>query len=194
MTQQPVENGDTGFVARAKINGNFTELYTGAFGTNPPVYVSWAALAAVAGTSAQIALVAAVDVASHTDPVTGDTVANGGVYQWSSEPAGWERVADLDSQLAQVSAETAMAFSGPLYGTTALGLAATPLGEEFAVDLADGSAAIYINSAGTAVFTRNVIIAPAAPGAAALIGTTSPGGNVQAALDAIIARLVAGGL
>ena len=92
---------------------------------------------------------------------------------------------------AALSASAAAALSGPFYVTTAEGLAATTDGQEFNVraNLTDPTADVYLNSEGTAVFSRTFIIAPDAPGTAALIGTTA--GDLQTVLDAIEARLTA---
>ena len=50
------------------------------------------------------ATVAASDTGTHTDPVVGGTVNNAGKYTYSTSPAGWQRVADLDSQTAAAAA------------------------------------------------------------------------------------------
>ena len=97
-------------------------------------------------------------------------------------------VADIEALVSAV-----LALTGPLYGTTALGLAATASGEEFAVDQGNGTAAIYLNNAGAALLTRTIIISPSADSAAGLIGTAS-GQNLQVVLDGILSRLTAGGL
>jgi len=100
-----------------------------------------------------------------------------------TEAAGSVTDAAAQVDLAEAAAIVAQAFTGPLYASTALGLAATVSGEGFAVDNGDGTAGVYFNSAGTAVLTRTIIIDSTQAGTAALIGTT--GGNLQAVLDAI---------
>ena len=56
---------------------------------------TWATLAALTGTLAgQGAEVLDSDAGTHTDPVVGGTVNNGGRYSWSASPAGWRRIGD----------------------------------------------------------------------------------------------------
>jgi len=85
--------------------------------------------------------------------------------------------------LAAQAALVAQAFTGPLYASSALGLAATVSGESFAVDNGDGTADVFLNVAGSAVLQRTIITDPSNSGTAALIGTT--GGDLQSVLDAI---------
>ncbi len=67
---------------------------------NAVPFATWTALAAATGMAAgDRATVRADDSGTHTDPVVGGTVKNGGIYTYSASPAGWQRVADLDSQL-----------------------------------------------------------------------------------------------
>ena len=54
---------------------------------------TWAALTALTGaTVGEGAEVLDTDTGTHTDPVVGGSVANGGRYSWSASPAGWRRV------------------------------------------------------------------------------------------------------
>ena len=54
---------------------------------------TWAALTALTGTTVgEGAEVLDTDTGTHTDPVVGGSVANGGRYSWSASPAGWRRV------------------------------------------------------------------------------------------------------
>lgn len=56
---------------------------------------TWAALFALTGSYAgQGAEVLDTDAGTHTDPVAGGTVSNGGRYSWSVSPAGWRRIGD----------------------------------------------------------------------------------------------------
>jgi hypothetical protein len=73
---------------------------------------------------------------------------------------------------AEASVVAAVAATGPFYLTTAAGLAATTSGEEFTVrpNVNDTTADVFLNVAGTAVFSRTIILAPSAPTAAAEIG------------------------
>jgi hypothetical protein len=84
------------------------------------------------------------------------------------------------------SAALAEAASGPTYTTTALGIAATTAGQNFAVNNGDGTVSIYQNVAGVAVLQRQLATsaALAAVTGATLIGTAS-GDNLQAALDSL---------
>lgn len=67
---------------------------------------TWAALAAVTGTrTGQRGEVFGPDASTHTDPVVGGTVANEGIYSWSTSPAGWQRLGarpELDEQAEEV--------------------------------------------------------------------------------------------
>lgn len=63
---------------------------------NSLIFTSWSALNSVAGsTRGQKAEVSFADGGTHTDPVVGGTVANSGIYSWSTSPAGWRRVSNL---------------------------------------------------------------------------------------------------
>lgn len=86
---------------------------------------------------------------------------------------------------AAAAAVVAQAISGPFYVDTAAGLADTTSGEAFAVDNGDGTAGVYLNSAGSAVLQRRIIIDPAAAGTAALLGKAG-GGTVQDELTALV--------
>lgn len=59
-------------------------------------YRTYAQLAAVTGYAGQSAGVFN-DAGTHTDPVVGGTVANAGMYGYSTSPAGWERLSSLGS-------------------------------------------------------------------------------------------------
>ena len=57
------------------------------------IAATWTALAAITGATAAVgASVRDTDTGTHTDPVVGGTVANAGVYSWSTSPAGWKRI------------------------------------------------------------------------------------------------------
>lgn len=61
----------------------------------PITYVAatWAALSVITGSVAGVgASVIDADTGTHTDPVAGGTVANAGVYTWSTAPVGWKRI------------------------------------------------------------------------------------------------------
>lgn len=62
---------------------------------------TWAALAGSTGAEdGDRATVLSSDLGTHTDPVAAGTVLNAGVYQFDAATPGWERVGDLDSQIA----------------------------------------------------------------------------------------------
>ncbi len=62
--------------------------------------VAWAELATVVGTRpGQPAIVVGPDFGTHVDPVTGLTVPNVGEYYWSTAPAGWRRLGNLQRTL-----------------------------------------------------------------------------------------------
>jgi hypothetical protein len=73
--------------------------------TNRIVKATWTALNASPGTAAgQGAEVLDSDAGTHTDPVVGGTVANAGVYSWSTSPAGWQRIGSTGlSQKADIA-------------------------------------------------------------------------------------------
>jgi hypothetical protein len=76
---------------------------------------------------------------------------------------------------AQASAAVALAAAGPNYASTAAGLAATVVGETFAVDEGD-NIAVYRHDAGpVATFLRRFIKQPELPGGSALIGFEQEG-------------------
>lgn len=76
------------------------------------VYATWTALAAATGMAAgDFAAVIASDTGTHTDPVVGGTVDNAGYFRYDDSPAGWERVGDLESQLASGFADDALGHS-----------------------------------------------------------------------------------
>jgi hypothetical protein len=54
------------------------------------------------------------DPGTHTDPVVGGTVNNQGAYSYSTSPAGWQRVGNLDSALAK---QWATLLGGTVDGT-----------------------------------------------------------------------------
>lgn len=83
----------------------------------------------------------------------------------------------IDSQAVQEEAASAALsiiqaiYDKPIYANTTLGLAGTVNNEEFAVDNGDDTATIYLNSSGSAVEQRVIILDPRAAGSAALIGS-----------------------
>lgn len=100
-------------------------------------------------------------------------------------------VGDITEQVEEMRALTqvVLAFSGPIYGTTSLGLDGTTNGDEFAVEGDTGTADIYLNDDGSAVFQRTVLIDPSAPTAAEHIGTAD--GTLQEVLTDLLARVTA---
>jgi hypothetical protein len=82
------------------------------------IYATWTELAAATGMSAgDVAQVVSSDTGTHTDPVVGGTVANSGVFQYSASPAGWERIADLESDVASSLADAAAASAAEAEGS-----------------------------------------------------------------------------
>lgn len=64
-------------------------------------YHTYAEMIADAAPAARtLAEVPTTDVGTHTDPVVGGTVANTGVFRYSTSPAGWERLYDTDAATA----------------------------------------------------------------------------------------------
>lgn len=82
---------------------------------------TWAGLAAIAGERAgQAAMVVGPDAGTHTDPVVGGTVANTGIYYWSTAPAGWRRTGGLPAAIVHAfnaGAGTADAVKATVDGT-----------------------------------------------------------------------------
>lgn len=73
-------------------------------------FALWSALAAVTGTIvAEGAEVLDDDTGTHTDPVVGGVVPNGGRYSWSSSPAGWRRIGNT-GLLSKTSAKSVSAL------------------------------------------------------------------------------------
>jgi hypothetical protein len=69
-------------------------------------YATYSALAAHSSPTAGQSGAVFNDAGTHTDPVVGGTVSNAGVYRYSASPAGWERIANLES--ADVSSAVAI--------------------------------------------------------------------------------------
>lgn len=124
---------------------------------------SWASLAALAGSRAgQPGLVTAADAGWHTDPVVGGSVRSAGRYAWSTAPAGWRRIGDLDAMIR---------YAGDLGGAAAAMTASV-------TDFADADGAM--------------IIARATASNAASATLSVNGGAAGAVLDAMGAALGAG--
>lgn len=64
---------------------------------------TWAALSSIAGTRANQRAEVVNDTGSHTDPVVGGTVANGGIYAWSTSPQGWRWLSETGIASLQAS-------------------------------------------------------------------------------------------
>ena len=75
-------------------------------------FATWSEVSAVTGTAGQGAVVWS-DTGTHTDPVVGGTVANSGVYSYSTSPAGWRRIAPLQD----LSLATPGQFAGSIAST-----------------------------------------------------------------------------
>lgn len=57
-------------------------------------YETWVLLSGITTTAGIVGAVNPADTGTHTDPVVGGTVANSGVYRYSTSPAGWKRIGD----------------------------------------------------------------------------------------------------
>lgn len=81
-------------------------------------YETWAALAAHASPAPTDGMSAVVfgDAGTHTDPVVGGTVSNTGVFRYSTSPAGWRRLANLESTDAAASLASTVAIQTALNG------------------------------------------------------------------------------
>lgn len=81
--------------------------------------VAWSSLSGIAGERAgQPAIVYGPDAATHTDPVTGLTVPNEGIYAWSASPAGWRRVGEVPSEGIIHAANTGAGTPDAVQATT----------------------------------------------------------------------------
>ncbi|MFN3991240.1 MAG: hypothetical protein ACK4IS_13390 [Erythrobacter sp.] len=123
----------------------------------------------------------------------GSAPSTGDILQFDAEtnelaltPIAQTQIAELERQAA-LSVSLAQAVTGPIYLSIASGLTNTDDGDEFIVDNGDGTASIYLNDVGSEVLRRIIIIAPAANGSAAQIGTAT-GRTVQQMLDGIPTR------
>jgi hypothetical protein len=96
---------------------------------------TWSALSAITGTGAGQKAEVYADAGTHTDPVVGGTVANAGVYTWSTSPAGWKWIsADAVSTKASTTAlsaettraEAAEALLAPLASPALTGTPTAP--------------------------------------------------------------------
>lgn len=91
------------------------------------------------------------------------------------ESANQAAIANGAAADALASAAIAEAFAGPTFADTTAGLAGTSVGESFAVE-ASGIVTIYLHEAGPAATEQRVMattVALAAPGGAALVGTSA---------------------
>lgn len=96
--------------AAGVIIGDELDAITAAQAGGLIAYGTWAALAArtTVGLAAGFAAkVFGPDTGTHTDPVVGGTVANKGIYSYSTSPAGWRRIANLEADDALTSLTTA---------------------------------------------------------------------------------------
>jgi len=95
---------------KSEIRGALIEAVNEAVADAAPITLkTWAELAAVAGVKTGQPAEVVNDGGTHTDPVVGGTVANAGVYSWSTSPAGWRRVSDtgianVQSRVAKLGA------------------------------------------------------------------------------------------
>lgn len=80
---------------------------------------TWAALAAIVGTrEGQPAETPSTASGTHTDPVAGGTVANGGSFRWSTSPAGWRRVGDAVDAATVTTVNAVVSPSAIYFGTS----------------------------------------------------------------------------
>lgn len=129
---------------------------------------------------------------SFDEAVAGDVIEVTGPKEVGPVPYSQSRLAGAVGE-AQAAAQVAAAYSGPIYASAAAGLAATTSGQEFAVDNGNGTATIYVNSAGVAVSRRTIIIAPSASSSSLQLGhiTDQTGGaatTIGAELRALFIR------
>lgn len=84
------------------------EIEAAAFYTVSVARSTWSELSTLTGSANQTAAVFS-DGGTHTDPILGTIVANEGIYRYSTSPAGWERLANLEATDAATSATAAAA-------------------------------------------------------------------------------------
>lgn len=70
--------------AAAEVARDLAEQYAGVAHRT----ATWAAMAALSGTAGDIGYVSASDDGTHADPVSGSTVSNAGIYQWTTTGVG----------------------------------------------------------------------------------------------------------
>lgn len=125
ITQAQLENASADANSLALIvNGDSTTTVTTRLGAlvptvskkladiGAPPYATWATLAAITPTAGARAQVLSSDAGTHTDPIVGGTVANGGFYLGVvGSPTGWKRVGNAQPDLAAASALLARNYS-----------------------------------------------------------------------------------
>lgn len=101
--------GAAGSAASAAASAAIAAAAAGVASTagNSIIRATWVILNGITGTAGQNAVVLSSDTGTHTDPVVGGTVANGGIFQYSTAPAGWQRIGDTESISAATSAAAA---------------------------------------------------------------------------------------
>jgi hypothetical protein len=93
------------------------------------LHKTYTQLTAVTGMTAGQSAIVLIDAGTHTDPVVGGTVSNTGIFRYSTSPAGWERIADLISQMAeeQVALASTQADRAEIAAASAEGIVASSL-------------------------------------------------------------------
>ncbi len=122
--------------------GTLEELVDSTLTSGRRGYLTWSAMAADTGQPAgTLGEVSPADSGTHTDPVVGGTVANSGVFRYSSSPAGWQRLYAMPVSATASNAET-------LTGTDTA-KAVTPAGLKYVRDQVLGT-----DDGGGTIFTR----------------------------------------
>jgi hypothetical protein len=117
-------------------------------------YATYAELAAITDKPAgTVGEVPTTDTGTHTDPVVGGTKNNSGVFRWSSTPAGWQRISDVDALSAAPYATAAAASAAAAAAAAAIlagkFVSVTPPGFKFAICDGNGAVAFGIKDDGT---------------------------------------------
>lgn len=85
---------EVGGVIQQQVDGLKSRIDTLVVEADSITVATWTKLSALTGTRVGQRGEVTADNGTHTDPVVGGTVANQGIYSWSSSPAGWQRVGD----------------------------------------------------------------------------------------------------
>lgn len=121
---------------------------------NAITQATWAALNGISGLFAnQKAEVPDTDTGTHTDPVVGGTVANAGVYIWSTSPAGWKRIGSTG---LTAKADKSVIDVDPAYNRNELAVYLDGAGKLFGLVYGDAAWDLLLTGVKTRDFTIEI--------------------------------------